>query len=91
MNFRQHKEKLLKNAKVRKEYDKLEPEFQLAQSLITARLKKGWSQAELARRVGMQQPNIARLEGGNYDRVSLPTLKKIARALGAKIQVRLSA
>jgi predicted transcriptional regulator len=91
MNFRQHKERLLKNSKVRKEYDKLEPEFQLAQSLITARLKKGWTQAELARRVGMQQPNIARLEGGNYDKVSLPTLKKIARALGTRIQVRLSA
>ncbi|MFQ5684916.1 MAG: helix-turn-helix transcriptional regulator [Candidatus Binatia bacterium] len=59
--------------------------------MIAARLKKGWTQAELARRVRMQQPNIARLEGGNYDRVSLPTLKKIARALGAKIQVRLSA
>ena len=68
MNFRRHKERLLKNPKVRKEYDKLEPEFQLARSLITARLKKGWTQAELARRVGMQQPNIARLEGGNYDR-----------------------
>ena len=91
MNFRQHKERLLKDPKVRKEYDKLEPEFQLAHSLITARLKKGWTQAELARRVGMQQPNIARLEGGSYDRVSLPTLKKIARALGARIQVRLSA
>jgi len=91
MNFLQHKERLLKNAKVRKEYDKLEPEFQLAQSLITARLKKGWTQAELARRVGMQQPNIARLEGGDYDRVSLPTLKKIARALGTRIQLKLSA
>ena len=91
MNFRQHKEKLLKNLKVRKEYEKLGPAFQLAQSLIRARLKKGWTQAELARRVGMQQPNIARLEGGNYDRVSLPTLKKIARALGAEIEIKLSA
>lgn len=91
MNFRQHKEKLLKNAKVRKPYEKLGPEFQLAQSLIRARLKKGWTQAELARRVGMQQPNIARLEGGNYDRVSLPTLKKVARALGAEIEIKLSA
>ncbi len=91
MNFRQHKQQLLKNAKVRKEYERLEPEFQLAQSLIKARLKKGWSQAELARRVGMQQPNIARLEGGNYDRVSLPTLKKVARALGTKIEIKLSA
>lgn len=91
MNFREHKRTLLANPKVRKEYQKLEPEFQLAQSLISARLKKGWSQAELARRVGMQQPNIARLEGGNYDRVSLPTLKKVARALGAEIEIRLSA
>ena len=91
MNFRWHKEKLLKNSKVRREYERLGPEFQLAQSLIRARLKKGWTQAELAQRVGMQQPNIARLEGGNYDRVSLPTLRKVARALGAEIQIKLSA
>ena len=52
MNFRQHKEKLLKNPKVRSEYEKLGPEFLLARSLIRARLKRGWTQAELARRVG---------------------------------------
>jgi hypothetical protein len=39
----------------------------------------------------MQQPNIARLDGENYDRVSLPTLKKVARALGAEIEIKLSA
>jgi transcriptional regulator with XRE-family HTH domain len=59
--------------------------------LIRTRLKKGWTQAEIARRVGMQQPNIARLDGINYDRVSLPTLKKVARALGAEIEIKLSA
>jgi len=52
MNFRQHKERLLKNPKVRTEYEKLGPEFQLAQSLIRARLKKGWTLAALTRRVG---------------------------------------
>jgi hypothetical protein len=38
----------------------------------------------------MQQPNIARLEGRNYDR---PTLKKVARARarGAEIEIKLSA
>jgi len=40
MKFRQHKEKLLKNPKVRTEYEKLGPEFQLARSLIRTRLKK---------------------------------------------------
>jgi len=52
MNFRQHRERLLKNPKVRTEYEKLGPEFQLARSLILARLKKGWTQAKLTRRVG---------------------------------------
>jgi len=54
-----------KNPLVRKENEKLGLEFQLARSLIRARLKKGWTQAELARWVGRQQPNIARLEEGN--------------------------
>ena len=54
---------------------------------VRAGLKKGWTQANLARQVGMQQPTIARLEGGNYDRVSLPTVKKVARALGAEIKI----
>ncbi|MDP2601264.1 MAG: helix-turn-helix transcriptional regulator [Deltaproteobacteria bacterium] len=47
--------------------------------------------AARARRLGMQQPNIARLEGGNYDRVSLPTRKRVARALGVEIEIQLSA
>jgi hypothetical protein len=30
------------------------------------------------------------LPGGNYDQVSLPTLKKVARALSAEIEITLS-
>jgi len=91
MNFRQHKEKLFKNPNVGTESEKVSSKILLAQGLIRARLKKGLTQADLARWVGMPQPNIARLERGNYDRVSLPTLKKVARALGAEIDIKLSA
>ena len=52
MNFRQHKERLPKNQRMRTEFEKLGPEFLLAQSLTRARLKKGWTLAKLARRVG---------------------------------------
>jgi len=54
-----------KNPLVRKENEKLGLEFQLARSLIQAGLKEGWTQAKIARRVSMRQPNIARLEEGN--------------------------
>jgi HTH-type transcriptional regulator/antitoxin HipB len=57
--------------------------------LVRARIRKGWTQADLGKRVGMLQPNIARLEGGYYDRVSLPTLKKLATALGMEIEIKL--
>jgi hypothetical protein len=39
----------------------------------------------------MKQLKIARLEGRNHDQVSLPTLKKVARTLGAQIEIKLSA
>jgi len=45
------------------------------------RLKRGLSQAELARTVGTTQAQIARIEGERND-VRLSTLTEIARALG---------
>ena len=41
---------------------------------------------ELAERVGTTQSAIARLEGGNIS-PSLPTLDKIAHALGAEVSL----
>lgn len=48
----------------------------------------GWSLAELARRVGSSAPTIHRYEGG-WDRFELATLRKIASAFGARLDVRL--
>lgn len=46
------------------------------------REQKGWSQAELARRAGVAQSMISRLERGQLQSVHLPTLEKLARVLG---------
>lgn len=43
---------------------------------------KGWSQAELARRSGVAQSQISRLEGSRIESVHLPSLEKLAKALG---------
>jgi transcriptional regulator with XRE-family HTH domain len=52
------------------------------------RLARGWSLAELARRVGSSAPTLHRYEGG-WDRFELATLRKIASAFGARLEVRL--
>ena len=46
------------------------------------RLVKGWSQSELARRSGVGQSTISRIERGETAGVSLGVLEKLARAFG---------
>lgn len=50
-------------------------------SIAQLRLRKGWSQAKLAKRADTSQPYIARLELNRVD-PQLSTVRKIARALG---------
>lgn len=52
------------------------------------RVSKGWSLAELARRVGTSTPALHRYESG-WDRFGLATLRRVAHALGASLEIRL--
>ncbi len=45
---------------------------------------RGWSLAELARRTGIQPPNLSRLENGKHV-PSLDTLQRVADALGVRV------
>ena len=78
---------ILSDPEVRAEYNALKPEFDLIRQLIDLRIKRGLSQRQLAKRAGMQQPSIARLEGGRGG--SLRTLRRVAEALGADVKVSL--
>lgn len=84
--FKQFKTKTLKNPVVKAEYDTLEPEYEVVKTIISQRIKRGWSQTELAKAVGSRQPVISRLERGEGN-PSLSTLHKIAKALDLSLQV----
>jgi DNA-binding XRE family transcriptional regulator len=56
-------------------------------SLIEARSKAGLSQAEVARRMGVPQPTIVRLEAGTHS-PTLSTLSRYASAIGVDMFVR---
>lgn len=77
----------LSDPETRAEYEALEPEFTLIRELIDLRNKRGLSQRQLAERAGMQQPVVARLESGRT--AGLRTLKRIAEALDARVEVRI--
>ena len=88
MNWREHKKQLLNNPEFVKEYDALETEYKLAATLIRLRLAKGLTQEDLAKLLNTKQESIARLESGG-SLPSLSTMKKIADALGADLEINL--
>jgi transcriptional regulator with XRE-family HTH domain/predicted RNase H-like HicB family nuclease len=53
-----------------------------------ARLRAGISQAELARRAGLSQPVVARLENPDHN-ATVATLERVAAALGTRLDVGL--
>jgi ribosome-binding protein aMBF1 (putative translation factor) len=59
-----------------------------AQIVYDARTNLGWSQAELARRVGTKQSVISRIEDSDYDGHSLSSLQRIAFEMGLEVDVR---
>lgn len=86
--FKQFKAELLRDKAVKRKYDELGPEFALAETLIRQRIEKGFTQAQLAKKIGTKQSAISRLESGAYN-PTLEVLKKVARALGSKIEISL--
>ncbi len=88
MNWKEHKKQLMKDPEFRKEYEALEPAYQLAAALIRLRLAKGLTQEELARVLNTKQTSIARLESGSL-LPSLSMVKKVADALDAEVEIKL--
>lgn len=75
----------MKNPEYKKAYDALEDEFAIADALIKARSKIGLTQQDIAERLGITQPSVARIESGKN--ISLKTLQRYANAIGCKVQL----
>lgn len=87
--FKKVHEEWMKDPEFRREYEKLEPEFQIARQMIAARRKQKMTQEELAKKVGTGQAVISRLEGMNA-KPSISLLQRVAKALNTKIKVTIS-
>lgn len=61
---------------------------EVAQLICEARQQAGLTQRQLAQRVGTQQSVIAKLEDADYEGHSLTMLRRIATALGHRVELR---
>jgi len=89
MIYKEHRKELLKDKAVREEYEKLLPEYGLAKSIIDQRLRKKMTQEDIAHKAGIPQSTVSRIERLTHGLPKLSTLKKIAKALDAKLIIKL--
>lgn len=79
-DFKKYLNKQLENPEFKKEWDALEPEFNMIQAMIDARKNCNMTQKELAERTGIDQSDISKIETGNAN-PSLSTLKRLAEGM----------
>lgn len=70
-------------------YEGLEDEYALARELLSARVRAGLTQEQVAASMGTTKSAVSRLEGANAHSPSVSTLKRYARAVGCEVQIKL--
>jgi transcriptional regulator with XRE-family HTH domain len=80
MKLSDYNQKLQQSPEYIQAMDKLALHFELANAILRARLRKGWTQTDLAKAVGTKQANISRIEAG-LGNPTLTLIRKLVKAL----------
>jgi transcriptional regulator with XRE-family HTH domain len=64
-------------------------EMRIEEQLADLRRRRGMTQAQLAEKMGVKQPLVARLEVGGSKNLTLKTIMKAAVVLGADVEFRI--
>jgi HTH-type transcriptional regulator/antitoxin HigA len=75
----------LKAGRVKKREGRLE---NLGELLVKARIARGWTEQELANRLGLDMQKIQQYEADSYERASATRLLEVARTLGVVMHIR---
>lgn len=86
-DFHKLLEKELQNPEFKKEWDALEPEFNMIQAMIDVRKQNNMTQKELAERSGIDQSDISKIERGVAN-PSLSTLKRLAEGMDTVLRLQ---
>lgn len=86
VDFQEYLAEKLKNPKFKKYYDEYGKQLEIAYQILQLRKQKGLSQAELAKKIGTKQSDIARMETGQQN-FTTDTLQKIASVFKRDLRV----
>ena len=85
-SYKDYKKRALQNPEVKAEYDTLQPEYDIIQAMIDARVQQNMTQKDLSAKTGITQADISRIENGTRN-PSLSMVKKLAQGLGMQLKL----
>ena len=81
-----NRKRALQNPDVKAEYDALQPEYDIIQTMIDTRVQQNMTQKDLSARTEITQADISRIENGTRNS-SLNMVKKLAQGLGMQLKL----
>ncbi|WP_368230212.1 helix-turn-helix domain-containing protein, partial [Blautia wexlerae] len=69
-----------------KEYEAIQPEMDVIRAIVNARTSQNLTQNELAKRTGINQADISKLENGTRN-PSINLLKRLAEGMGMSLKI----
>jgi DNA-binding XRE family transcriptional regulator len=89
-SYRRWHEELQANPDFQKVYEEEAAKSELWLQLVEARQAARLTQAEVAKRLGVSQAQVARIEKRGYDAYTLKTLRRYVQALGGDFSLEIS-
>lgn len=86
IDFQEYLAKQLKNPEIKRHYNEYGKQIEIAYQILQLRKQRRMSQAELAKKIGTKQSNIARMEAGQQN-FTTDTLQKIAAAFRRNLKI----
>ncbi len=86
MKFDDYLNEQLKDPEFKKEWDDIQPEMDVIRAMIDARIAQNLTQNDLAKRTGINQADISKLENGTRN-PSLKMLKRLAAGMGMQLKI----
>ena len=76
----------LEDEEIRKEYENMQPEFDVIRAIVEARTSMNLTQQQLAERTGINQSDISKLENGTRN-PSVNLLKRLADGMDMMLKI----
>ena len=84
--FEEYKKQKMQDPEFVKEYEAIQPEMDVIRAIVNARTSQNLTQNELAKRTGINQADISKLENGTRN-PSINLLKRLAEGMGMSLKI----